>query len=124
MPEPDERAMEVVREDVERGLQHSFQSETGVDIIDASLTNGDATAVVWQFDCVHTGVFQGLKPKGKAVTIRGVTIVDHVAEGGPLLQRYVDWSEVMADLGMFANFRPTIETDGAAQEGLTERAER
>ena len=122
MPEFDERAAEVVREDVERGLQKSFRSrsETGVEIIDASLTNGDATAVVWRFDCTHSGLFQGLKPRDKAVTIRGVTIVDHAAEGGPLLQRFVDWNEVMADLGMYANYRPTIETDEAGREALSD----
>ena len=110
MPEFDERAAQIVRDDVEIGLGQSFKSERGVDIIDATLTNGDATAVVWVFECEHVGMFQGLKPKNKMVTMRGVTIVDHAAENGPLLQRFVDWSEVMADLGMFANYRPTIAT--------------
>lgn len=122
MPEFDERAAEVVREDVERGLQKSFRSRTdaGVEIIDASLTNGDATAVVWRFECTHSGLFQGLKPRDKPVTIRGVTIVDDTGEDGPLLQRFVDWNEVMADLGMYANYRPTIDTNEKAREALSD----
>jgi hypothetical protein len=110
-------AEKAVLQDITEGLKHVFSprdnSPGGAQIVERS---GTAAYVEWVYDCTHTGVFQGLKPKGRELTIRGVTIVDD-SSGSPVFKRYVDWSEVMTQLGMFANFRPTIETHGAGIEG-------
>src|SRR4051794_33945345 len=112
-----DRAVQLVREDLMVGLHHSFSSRNEPEILDNGLVSDTHAAVQWSWDCSHTGLFQGLKTRGVALTIRGVTIVDD-EKGEPVFQRYVDWSEVMQQLGMYASFRPTIETDGAAEKGL------
>ena len=46
-----------------------------------------------------------------------MTIVDQGGEAGTTFSRYVDWSSVMEQLGMYANYRPTIDTGDAAVAG-------
>jgi hypothetical protein len=114
-----DRASELVREDLLVGLKHAFTSLQEPAILDNGLTNGARVAVQWEWQCSHTGLFQGLKPKGRSLVIRGITIVDDgEKEGEPTFSRYIDWSSVMEQLGMFANFRPTVETDAVALEAL------
>jgi hypothetical protein len=112
MPEMDEVAAQIVVEDLNTGLRDSFESEVGPKIVDASRTNGESTAVEWEYECRHSGLFQGLNPTGKQFTITGVTLVSRhlTGEDEPLLSRFVDWAQVMNDLGMYASYRPTIES--------------
>jgi hypothetical protein len=110
--ESDTLAAELVIRDVLLGLGDSFQSDDGPRITDATLSNGESTAVTWEYECVHSGLFQGLNPTGKRLTIRGITIIaNHLDdEKGASFARYIDWSQVMTDLGMYASYRPTIAT--------------
>ena len=112
MRERDTLAEELVVRDVLLGLGDSFRSEEGPKVTDATLTNGESTAVVWEYECEHTGLFQGLNPTGKRLTIRGITIVaDHRDdEKEASFSRNIDWAQVMTDLGMYASYRPTIAT--------------
>src|SRR5437763_6594957 len=105
-------------DDIAGGLKHAFTSVSDPHPVSERLGEGDRAAVEWMWECEHTGLFQGLKPKGRRLMIRGVTIVDQNGKDVPTFSRYVDWSSVMEQLGMYASYRPTIETDGEAEEGL------
>jgi hypothetical protein len=108
---PDQPAT-LVRHDIEDALSHAFSSTDGVLVTRADLTNADhtATAVVWEFPCRHTGIFQGLNATHKDLTVRGTTIVQQDGDV-TLFRRFIDWAEVMTGLGMYASFRPTISSE-------------
>jgi hypothetical protein len=73
-----------------------------------AITGGDFTAVEWAFECEHTGPFGGIPKTNRTLTIYGVTIVRQRGDR-TTFRRYVDWSAVMAELGVSASFRPAYE---------------
>jgi hypothetical protein len=96
--------------DVESGLGPFFEATDGFSVptqfgMEPPITNGQMTAVVWQYAGRHSAEFQGVPATDRVVTIRGTTVVDHSGPE-PLFHRYVDWLDVMAQLGLTANMRP------------------
>lgn len=84
------------------------------------------TVVPWEFECNHVGglrediedagIFHGLFPTGRDVTIRGVTFVDRSGVE-PQFHRYVDWADALTQLGCTVSQRVLLGED-AYQEGL------
>ena len=76
----------------------------------AELTPSDAEVgvVEWTYTCTHGGDLPGIVQTNKDVVIQGVTIVDRRDPDQPF-RRYVDWSRVMAQLGVSASFRPEVD---------------
>jgi hypothetical protein len=105
--------LSLAQRDIEEGFSTSLTpTAQGWRPIDAfmgegPMTNGRFTAVPWTYACAHTGTFLGLEPTGREFEIHGVTIV--VSDGDePIFHRYIDWANVMANLGMGATWRPTL----------------
>jgi hypothetical protein len=86
----------------------------------------DVTVVPWTFVCNHVGgvdeaiedagLFHGMFPTGREVTIRGVTFVDR-SSGEPQFYRYVDWADALTQLGCTVSQRVLLGED-AYVEGL------
>src|SRR5581483_5002230 len=74
------------------------------------IMDADHTVVAWEFKGVHDHDFQGIVATGRPVLIKGVTIVDHAAANGPLFHRYVDWLDVMAQIGVSSTHRPAVDS--------------
>lgn len=110
-------AIALARRDIEEGLGESFEpAGDGWRVIDAfvrdgEMTNGRCTAVPWEYSCRHSGYFLGLQPTGDTFVIDGVTIVVRDVDGDSpeIFHRYIDWATVMANLGMGATWRPTLD---------------
>ncbi len=117
MSTPDSSATSLVIDDTHLVLrQKGFSGEAVVrrefnDQLDGTeLASGGLTAVPWQFTGTHSGLFEGIAPTHRSVTIQGVTILDQ-ARG--LHYRYVDWLNVLAQLGVALAYR----TPGLPDEG-------
>jgi hypothetical protein len=109
---PEHMALTATRADVEAGLGRFFPASQGFLVPEvfqgAPVTNGRQTAVVWEYRGRHDAEFQGIPATGRQVVIRGTTIVDH--EGpDPQFHRYVDWLDLMAQLGVTATMRPALD---------------
>ncbi len=111
-----EEAMELAQRDIETGLGEVFAPVAdGIRLIDAftgpgAMSNERFTAVPWEYPCRHTGTFFGIPPTQQEFVIHGVTIVGHGDEGDePVFHRFIDWATVMANLGIPAAWRPTID---------------
>jgi hypothetical protein len=106
-------AVALVREDVMSGLREFFSAAPGFvpagSPDDAPMTNGRQTAVAWEYHGRHNGTFQGIPATGRDVVIRGVTVVEQGGRGRVLFSRYVDWLDVMSQLGLSAIARPALE---------------
>jgi hypothetical protein len=77
-----------------------------------------SVAVEWEFNGVHDkdGAFNGLAASGRAVTIRGLTILS--ADNGRLqVRRYTDWVGLYAQLGLTLNWRIPLPADPAQLGG-------
>jgi hypothetical protein len=61
--------------------------------------NGTTHAVPWVFSGLAGARQRGEALEGRPVTIRGVTIVQTLADGTEVFRRYVDWAGVWAQLG-------------------------
>jgi hypothetical protein len=104
----------LVTDDVTEGLKVVFPAEGGFDVgppfrrEDESVANGRVGVVGWTWRGVDTIGFQGYKPTGAVVEVRGVTVVEFDAEdGATLFHRYVDWLDVIGQLGLSVSGRPT-----------------
>lgn len=109
-------ATELVQRDIEVGFGDVFEpARDGFRLIEAftsdgAMTNERFTAVPWEYACRHTGEFFGIRPTLQDLTIHGVTIVAHPDEGDEaVFHRFIDWATVMAQLGIPAAWRPTID---------------
>jgi hypothetical protein len=105
-------ATELIRTDVLGSLEQYFSPTEGFNVARPfasaePIANDSHTAVVWEFSGIHTGDFLGIKPTRRAVVIRGVTVVDHSKEPAQF-HRYVDWAEVMGQLGLSITGRPAV----------------
>jgi hypothetical protein len=76
------------------------------------LSNGEWTAVAWEFVGTHTGAFLGIEATHRQVTIQGVTLV---ASKGDEFQRYIHLPGLLGQLGVTLT-RPTI---GDGDEGTS-----
>lgn len=78
----------------------------------------NAAGVEWSWTGVHDnlhGDFNTIAASGKAVTVRGVTLMG-VEEGRFRVRRYVDWAGLFAQLGLALNWRTPV-TDAQVREG-------
>ncbi|MHB8464270.1 MAG: hypothetical protein ACYDH6_21165 [Acidimicrobiales bacterium] len=101
-------------QDVHEGLADFFTPTQGFHVAAGfvegpPMTNGKHTSVVWEFHGKHDAVFQGVRPTGRHVVIRGVTVVDKSKRGRVLFHRYVDWLDLMSQLGLSSTFRPALD---------------
>ena len=74
------------------------------------LENGTYAAVVWSLSAVHSGTFVGLEATGQPVEIEVVTVIQIPQNDGdePQFMRFVDWSEVIGQLGVAMTGRPIL----------------
>ena len=81
--------------------------------------DGRVALVAWEWHGRHEGLF-GVDATGEPVIVRGVTLVDYVGGGGdePVLHRYVDWLDVMAQIGITVNPRPIVDVRRAFENAL------
>jgi hypothetical protein len=117
MPSRDE-VIELVRDDVERGLGSIFTAVTDEEgdgfflpgrFVDTdNITSGDLSTLVWAFRCQHVDWFQGIPPSGTVLTVRGATVVD-TANDEPEFHRYIDWLSVLSQLGYGIYPRKLVE---------------
>ena len=81
------------------------------------IRNEDIVVVPWVYECVHTAPFQGLFATGRSLTIEGVTVID-TRPAEPMLQRFVDWLGVIAQLGIDVSWRlPVTEEEYGRDQG-------
>ena len=109
-----EEHLELVNDDVTAGLAEYFTPTQG--FLPAAgfaegepISNGRHTAIVWEYHGRHTAAFQGVQPTGREVVIRGTTVVDVSRRSRPVFHRYVDWLDVMGQLGMTSTHRPALD---------------
>jgi hypothetical protein len=77
----------------EDGARESMEFDPNIGV----LNSADATALTWQLTTRHTKEsFMGIHPSGREVIVRGVTVLHSQAT---LLRRYIDWHDVLAQLG-------------------------
>ena len=111
MPIDAAEAVDAVRNDLEAGLGDVFsilQFTSDIEKINAPvMSNNDFAAVVWSVNASHDNVFAGLAPTGREVVIEGVTIVSTSSEE-PMFRRYIDWSNVLGQLGVSISGRPVM----------------
>jgi hypothetical protein len=112
MPEK-EQATALIRDDVEKSLKRYFSPTDGFTIPEPfigaqPIANQTHTAVVWEYAGVHTHAFHGIEATQRSVVVRGATIVDQSGETA-LFHRYIDWSEVMGQLGLAITGRPAVD---------------
>jgi hypothetical protein len=113
MPDtPSKSALTLVQADVEEAMRPFFPpTDRGFTVPKpfdeaAAITSGRFSAVVWEYYGAHQAEFQGVLPTGLPVVVRGATIVDHETE---VFHRYVDWTDVMGQLGLTATMRPVVD---------------
>jgi hypothetical protein len=125
----DRELEDLVARDIEVGLaggsaetdeaprQAIFAPIDGVDFSQGELpgvtvrtVDRNRAAVEWTYRCQHVGHFAGIMPTDKTLVIHGVTIVERRPDREPRFRRYVDWAEVMTQLGVTATFRPSFES--------------
>jgi hypothetical protein len=120
VPIRDDETFALAREDVTAGLSSIFAPLEGADEVfgvregldeQEVITNASTAAVPWVYHCRHVGTFQGLVPTGRALRIDGVTVVDRSGDE-PLFYRYIDWTGVIAQLGLMVSTRiPVTEEE-------------
>jgi hypothetical protein len=108
-------AITATQEDLVKGLSDAFRidpSDIKVDspVNEPVLANDAYAAVLWALRGTHTGTFVGLEPTGREVTIEGLTLVKLPEREGddPQFMRFVDWSEVLGQLGVSMSGRPIL----------------
>ena len=102
----------LVANDVVEGLGDGFRATSGFRILEQfdgmDLPVGEVTFVPWQYGCEHVGDFHGLSASGREVLIVGVTAVEGADSGSPMFSRFIDWANVLAQLGATMAARPTL----------------
>lgn len=118
------QALDAVTEDVQTALGHLLVDGDGFSLArgfeefsDQPLTNPDSTVVVvpWRWQGTNAGGLFDLEPTGRPVVVLGTTIVTE-GEETLLLQRFVDWHDVMLQAGITAFPRPIVELRAAYGE--------
>ena len=108
-----DQAVELVREDVERGVGRWLPADSPLEIgVSGELSDAAFTAVQWVHRGRNAGAgsdpFIGLAPTGTEVEVHGVTLIEEI-DGGPVLfRRYVDWVGVFDQLGLAVNGRLAV----------------
>lgn len=74
-----------------------------------------AVGIEWSWTGVHddegcANAFQGIPGSGRAVTVRGFTLMG-VEEGRFRVRRYVDWAGVFAQLGLTLNWQVPVPSE-------------
>jgi hypothetical protein len=111
MPSPE--IIQLVGEDITEGLRAMFEPTEGFRVRDAfeeGIGDDVVAAVPWEYECAHTGDFQGVFPTGRAMRIEGLTIVDQRGEQ-PAFIRYIDWAAVFGQLGMTVSTRVALDEE-------------
>lgn len=99
---------ELARADVVDGLGGSFADgdfRRLKDFEGLDLPSGNVAFVPWEYHTRHTGTFFGLDATQRDVVLVGVTAIDTTGVE-PLFHRFVDWANVLAQLGVTWSARP------------------
>ena len=56
--------------------------------VDDLIAEGDKVVVRWKWSCTHTGVFRGIAPTGRQVTVTGMAI--YRLAGGKIVEHWVE----------------------------------
>jgi hypothetical protein len=98
-----EELNDAVHKDVTSGLERhlrelSFRTVRPFGAIDG-LIDGDYAAIQWVYEGVDCqGNLNGMWPTGKAIEVRGLTLVDTTGDE-PVFSRHIDWNAVNSQLG-------------------------
>lgn len=111
--------IDLVHRDVHEGLSGSIEPRDGEGfavgegfefVADAPIADpeGRVAVVPWQWRGVHVQPVLGVQASGRALVVRGVTLVtgDEEAE---LLHRYIDWADVLQQLDARFYERPVVD---------------
>jgi len=107
-------ALSQVTQDLNTGLGEIFEGTDVVRAVDVfadepvGTVSEAASVVAWEWPVVHVGHLQGTPPTGKAVTIRGITVIDG-RSGELLFSRYIDWLGLYAQIGAVTTARPLVD---------------
>jgi hypothetical protein len=110
---PSAEIIQLVGTDVTEGLKAMFEPTDGFRVREAfegGIGDDVVAAVPWEYDCSHTGDFQGVFPTGRPMRIEGLTIVDQRGDQ-PAFTRYIDWTAVFGQLGMTVSTRVAVGED-------------
>jgi hypothetical protein len=106
-------ALAATQKDLVEGLDGPFTINPGAIRVDSPvnekvLENNTYAAVVWSLQATHTGEFAGLMATNREVTIEGVTLIQKPPDdkGEPQFMRFIDWSQVLGQLGVSMSGRP------------------
>jgi hypothetical protein len=128
---------EMVSDDIGDALGRALQPELDDDgfrlrpdfefLQDAVIGHEDATRTIavipWQFTGTHRDEpLLGVPPTGRRVVVNGTTIVRD-AETDPQLYRYVDWGEVLDQLGVHHYGRPVVDVVERFGDAITDQPE-
>jgi hypothetical protein len=108
-------AVGLVQQAVAAGLGQAFDDRDGgfrvvEELLGDSFGDDDrVVAVPWELPCTHARRFLEIEATFVDLVIRGLTLVVENPDKGVLLHRYIDWAQVMSDLGMSMTFRPALE---------------
>jgi hypothetical protein len=106
-------ASRLTEQDVTQGLQQYFEPVGGFQLEafwrpEPGVEQLHKTWVAWTYHARHSGVFAGIPPTEREVTVRGATLVDG-SEKEPLFYRYIDWLDVCQQIGLSISGRPAVE---------------
>src|SRR5665213_1161116 len=104
---------DLVAMDVEQGIGRYFAATDGFIPLpgfteSGPISNDRYTAQMWEYRGVHSAAFQGISATGNPVVVRGVTVVDGRDSNDPKFHRYIDWLEVMGQIGLTSTARPAV----------------
>jgi hypothetical protein len=94
-----------------RGDGHGFVQPDGFESIgDEPIADEQdrVVAVPWEWRGVHVEALLGVASTQRDVVVRGVTLVTG-EEGAELLHRYIDWADVLQQLGARVFGRPLVD---------------
>ena len=106
-------AVAEVEKDVIAGLGETFrvgEFRVAPNFREVPMANDAFAAVPWSVTTVHDQTFAGVHSTGSTIEIEGITIVKLPLNDSeaPTFQRYIDWSRVLAQLGVSITGRPVI----------------
>lgn len=117
-----ERAFDAVFDDVTRVLGEVLRAADDQDgfavaqelaaVRDDPITSAEQTytAIPWTWSGRNEGArLLGLDPTGRRITVRGMTIV-RMVDDQPILHRYIDWLDVLGQMGVAIYGRPIIDS--------------
>ena len=102
-----EAARRIVNDDLLQSWAGVFRFEPGdVTLLSDVLLSGDFATVLWSVPVTHVGEFAGISATNLVVTIDGASVVKDRSSESAQIHTVIDWSRVVAQLGVPLFARP------------------